>query len=468
MKKVNILVVDDDSSMLSTMRFILNSKYRVHLAQSGREASAIVRSKQIHLVFLDIMLPDTDGMQLLKQIKASYPDIEVVMVTAVNDVKRAVEAIKSGAFHYITKDFSADEILLLVDKVCEKIRQEREIASLRSEVEDINNKEMILGGSRESRRVNELIAKVADLPTNILIEGESGTGKELLARAIHRKSRLRGSPFVTLHVASLPNNLVESALFGHERGAFTGATQQRIGKFEMADGGTLLLDEVSEINPDIQVKLLRFLQEGEIERVGSSRTVRVNVRLIAATNRNLRELVKQGRFRQDLYYRLNVVPIHLPALRERREDIEELVPLFLRRYCRRFGKKEMCFTPEALKVLKDYHWPGNIRELEHLIERLVAISDSNVLSEEDIPLEYSLVHSDTVDHSIDLDDKDEEGYLRLATAIFERKLIGKALLKSGGNRRKTAAQLGIPLSTLKFKMQKLGINGNARQENTIQ
>lgn len=464
----NILVVDDDQSLLLSMRTLLVPRYSVDTATTATHALQLLESKNIDVVFLDILLPDMNGLALLKTIKLRFPETEVVMLTALREIKHAVTAMQNGAFHYFNKDFLPEEILVILDKIREKRRDRREIISLRSEVAEINNKEMILGNSEACQKLRELVHQIADLPSTVLIQGESGTGKELLARAIHNLSKHKNEPFITLNVASLPKHLVESELFGHERGAFTGAHTQRIGKFELAEGGVLFLDEVGEIDLDVQVKLLRFLQEGEFERVGGNRLMRVNSRLIAATNRNLTQAVRDNCFRKDLYYRLNVIPITLPPLRERKEDIPMLAALFLDRYCKRFGKAPMYLTAEAERALKNYSWPGNIRELEHLIERIVATTNRKLIDLADVPVEYSLMSIDNVEDLMGEREVSETalekgGYYKKATSLFEKNLINKVLVKTGGNRRKTAEQLGIPLSTLKFKMQKLGMNADEKR-----
>ncbi len=446
-KQPSILIVDDDEGMRDTLDAILQKKYSVLKADGGRRALELIGENEIQVVLLDVLLPDLNGLEVLSQIKDRYPDIEVIMITAVKEVDTAVQAMKKGAFHYITKAFDYEEILALVGKVIEKQKDIRELLYLRSEMEQFVETEFIIGRTKKMRNIHELIRKVAKLPATVLILGESGTGKQLLARFIHRQSDLADRPFVTVDLAAVPETLVESTLFGHEKGSFTGAYRQHIGKFELADGGTLFLDEVGSLRHELQGKLLRAIQEGEIERVGSSRTLRVNARLIAATNIHLVEAVEKGTFREDLYYRLNVIPISLPALRERIGDLPQLVEFFLRRYNRRFKKNVLKISQTAVEALSSYDWPGNIRELENLMERLVALSDGDTILREHIPLEYLL-----------MDLQKEPGRERLmekAMDAFEKNFISKALDKEGWNRRATARVLGIPLSTLKYKMKRL-------------
>jgi transcriptional regulator with PAS, ATPase and Fis domain len=336
--------------------------------------------------------------------------------------------------------------------VIEKQNKDRELIYLHSEMERYIEYDFIMGKTAQMKEVYDVIQKVARLPATVLIRGESGTGKELVARIIHRESALSENPFVTVNLASIPNELIESTLFGHEKGAFTGAHRQRFGKFELAHRGTLFLDEIGDLKFDLQAKLLRAIQEGEIERVGGTKTIKVDTRLIAATSINLEEAVKDGDFREDLFYRINVIPINLPPLRDRLADIPQLVELFIKRYNQKFRKKLEGISEGALSILRNYTWPGNIRELENLIERLIAISDGNMISEKDIPIEYYLtevMHSQL--------GKEDEGLLTKACETFERNFILKVLEKNRWRRKETARSLGIPLSTLKYKLNKLQI-----------
>ncbi|MBI3994957.1 MAG: sigma-54-dependent Fis family transcriptional regulator [Nitrospirae bacterium] len=446
-KRTTILIVDDDESMRDTLEAILQKDYSVLKADTGHAALQLVREKEIQIVLLDLLLPDLNGLEVLRQIKDRFSDIEVIMITSVRDVGAAVQAMKLGAYHYVTKAFDYDEILALVGKVVERQRDIRELLYLRSEIEPLTEAEFITGRTRQMQEIYDLARKVAKLPATVLILGESGTGKQLLARFIHKQSNLADRPFVTVDLAAIPETLVESTLFGHEKGSFTGAYRQHIGKFELADGGTLFLDEIGTLRNDLQAKLLRVIQEGEIERVGGNKSIRVNIRLISATNVNLAEAVQNGAFREDLYYRLNVIPIKLPPLRDRIADLPQLAEFFLQRYSRRFKKNVRQISPSAVEMLSSYGWPGNIRELENLIERLVALSEGDTIQQEQIPLEYGFD---------DLQHRYRNGeVLEKAMKAFERSFVLKALEKERWNRVAAARALNMPVSSLKYKMRKL-------------
>ena len=431
-------------------RPILQKDYAVLKAETGHAGLQLVSEKEIHIVLLDLLLPDLNGLEVLKQIKDRFSDIEVIMITAVKDVATAVKAMKLGAYHYVTKSFDYDEILALIGKVVERQRDLRELLYLRSEIEPLAEAEFVTGRTRKTQEIYDLAQKVAKLPATILILGESGTGKQILARFIHKQSSLADRPFVTVDLAAIPETLVESTLFGHEKGSFTGAHRQHIGKFELADGGTLFLDEIGTLRNDLQAKLLRVIQEGEIERVGGTKTIRVNIRLISATNVNLADAVQKGTFREDLYYRLNVIPIKLLPLRERIEDLPQFVEFFLERYNRRFKKNVRQISPSALEILSAYSWPGNIRELENLIERLVALSEGTSVQFEHIPLEYGLE---------DLQRRYQKGEVfEKAVEAFERSFILKALDKDRWNRVAAARALGMASRTLKYQMKKFKLH----------
>jgi two-component system response regulator AtoC len=442
-----VLIVDDDESMRDTLEAILQKEYNVLKAPDGRTGLRIVDEQEVHVVLLDLLLPDVSGLEILKNIKSRFPTIEVIMISAVKEVSAAVQAMKLGAFYYITKSFDYDEVLTMVQKVVDHRRGDLERLYLKSEIEQSTETEFIIGQSPAVREIHGLVDKVAVLPATILILGESGTGKQLLARHIHKKSHLADRPFVTVDLAAVPESLVESTLFGHEKGSFTGAYQQRIGKFELAHGGTLFLDEVGSLRHELQGKLLRALQEGEIERVGGNKTIQVNVRLISAANINLTEAVKKGTFREDLYYRLNVIPLRLPPLRERVADLPQLIEFFIRKYNHRFNKNITHIDRAAVEVLSAYDWPGNIRELENLVERLVAILDGEGIYRQHIPLEYSIGTFQPREGKV----------LEKAMAAFERDFLLKTLEKYKWNRRATAEALGISLSTLKYKLKHLNL-----------
>lgn len=448
-KRLGILVVDDDQSIRELLETILKDNYAVMTADTGGAALQILDEVEINVVLLDLRLPDYEGIDLLKIIKEKHPDIEVMIISVVKDIEMVVRAMKLGAYNYITKDFDSDEVLALVEKIKEKLEEKRERDYLKEELDQFSGSDFLIGRSSVMHQIEETLQKIAPLPTTVLLLGETGTGKKLMARYIHRKSHVSARPFVTLDLSTVPENLLESTLFGHEKGAFTGAYRQKYGKFELADGGTLFLDEVGCVKYDVQSRLLRAIQDKEIERVGSTKTIKVDVRLIVATNIDLADAVRKGEFREDLYYRINVVPIKLPPLRERVEDIPEFARFFLDKYNKLFRKNVNKFTDSALEILMNYNWPGNIRELENLIERLVAISDNNVIAQEDIPVEY---------YNFEISEESaRENLLQKACDTFERNFILKAMEQERWSRTRTARTLGIPISTLKYKFNRLNI-----------
>jgi two-component system response regulator AtoC len=455
-KQKTVLVVDDDEGMRDTLTAILKREYRVLRVASGEAALPILNKEDVDLVLLDVRLPGISGFEVLRIVKENYSLIEVVMISAINEIETAVQAMKHGAYHYITKDFDYDQLRSIVRNASERQDLNRQVMTLSAQVADQTEREFVVGPSRITRDIVDLVHKVAKLSATVLILGESGTGKELLARLIHREAGDPDAPFIAVNLAAIPRELAESTLFGHERGAFTGAHRQQLGKFELASNGTLFLDEVGDLRLELQAKLLRAIQEGEIERVGGTKPIKTEFRLITATNIDLEKAVKEGRFREDLYYRINVIPIKMPPLRERSEDIPQLVEFFLKRYTGRFRKRINGITDSTMTMLRKYWWPGNIRELENLIERLVAVSDKEYISEEDLPLEF---------HFAQLEPKGghTDNLFEDATNTFERNFILRALEKCGWNVTATAEYLGIPLSTLKYKMDKLDVRQIARR-----
>jgi DNA-binding NtrC family response regulator len=455
-KPKTILIVDDDEGVRDTVTAILRREYRVLRASSGEAALPILNREDVDLMLLDVRLPGISGFEVLRIVKENYALVEVIMISAVTEVETAVQAMKHGAYHYISKDFDYDQLRSLVRNASERQDLNRQVLTLSAQVADQTEREFIVGPSKITRDVIDLVQKIAKLSATVLILGESGTGKELLARRIHRESADPDAPFMAVNLAAIPRELTESTLFGHERGAFTGAHRQQLGKFELAANGTLFLDEIGDLRSDLQSKLLRAIQEGEIERVGGTKPIKTEFRLIAATNVDLEKAVKEGRFREDLYYRINVIPIKLPPLRERTEDLPQLVDFFLRRYNSRFRKNVQGVTDPTMDVLRSYWWPGNIRELENLIERLVAVSDKDYISEEDLPLEFHLAQI-VPEHT------DSGSLFEDATNRFERNFILRALEKCGWNVTNTSEYLGIPLSTLKYKMDKLDVRQLAKR-----
>jgi len=451
-----ILICDDDQGMRDTLTAILKRDYKVVSVSSGEAALRLLKDEDVDLLLLDVRLPGISGFDVLRIVKENYSLIECIMISAINEVETAVQAMKHGAYHYITKDFDYDELRSLVRNACERQDLNRQVITLSAQVAEQGEREFLIGPSKQIREIVDLVQRVAKLSATVLILGESGTGKELLARLLHRESGRGDAPFIAVNMSAIPHELVESTLFGHERGAFTGAHKQQLGKFELATGGTLFLDEIGDLRFDLQAKLLRAIQEGEIERVGGTKPIRTDFRLIVATNVDLEKAVKEGRFREDLYYRINVIPIRMPPLRDRIDDLPELARLFLSRYKGKFRKPVQDISDSALKILATYWWPGNIRELENLIERLVAVSDKDWITDEDLPLEYHFAKLDATSTASDT-------RFQEACDTFERNFILRALEKSDWNVTASARYLGIPLSTLKHKMSRLDLRDIARK-----
>ncbi len=457
-RQPTVLVVDDDSSIRQTMEAIVCSAGMKPLsAASGEEGLQVLRRSAVDIILLDVQLPGMGGLDVLRHVRETHPDVGVIVVSVVKDIPVAVEAIKLGALDYVTKDFSPGELSARVSKSLEHLRAARELAWLREEVAARGNKPMIVGRSPAMAAVVAVANKVAPKPVTILITGESGTGKEVLARYIHQHSDRAHGPFVAVNLPAMPSELVESALFGHEKGSFTGATRQSYGKFELANGGTLFLDEIGELKLDLQAKLLRALQEREIERVGGARPIPIEVRVVAATNRQLDKLIGEGRFREDLYWRLKVVPIELPPLRSRREDIRELAEHFITRFAAAYGRPPQTLTDGAVALLQRYGWPGNIRELENLVERLVVVCDAPVVDEAELPLEI------TVNAGL-AREAERESTFNAAMSVFEKGYLRKVLAQMGWNRRRAAERLGIGYSTLKAKLKLHGIGPTVEDE----
>ncbi len=454
-KPKSVLIVTADDDVRERFGTTMQPEFHVLRATSGEAAVQTLIRDDVDIVLIDVCLPGISGLDLLRIVRENYPLVENVMVSAVGEVELAVQAIKDGAYHFVTVDVEEDALRSVVRNASERQDLNRRVLTLTAEVAQ-SDREFIVGPSAAAREILDVVRRVANLSATVLILGESGTGKELLARLIHRNSERPDAPFVTVNLAAIPRELVESTLFGHEKGAFTGAHRQQIGKFELAGDGTLFLDEIGDLALDLQAKLLRAIQEGEIERVGGGKPIKTAFRLIAATNVDLDKAVKEGRFREDLYYRLNVIPIRVPPLRDRREDLPELANFFLKRYSVKFRKQMRGITDQTMKILSAYWWPGNIRELENLVERLVAMSDKEWITEEDLPIEYYLAQAEP-------DSERTTSLLTEACDTFERNFILKALERTGWNVTATARYLGIPLSTIKHKMDRLEIRQLARK-----
>lgn len=446
-----ILIVDDEVSVRDSLRMIFKKDYQVIMAGSAEEAIIKVKSEEPDLIFLDIIMPEKDGMQALKEIRGMHPQIPVIMLTATKTLKTAVEAMKLGAYDYITKPFDVEELKLIAQKALESRDLRRENRRLQGEVEERYHFDNIIGKSKEMRDIYATIRQIAEKNSTVLIHGESGTGKELVARAIHYNSHRKNKPFVAVNCAAIPETLIESELFGHEKGAFTDAQTRRIGHFELADQGTLFLDEISELILPTQAKILRALQERDFVRVGGGKTISVDVRLISATNKNLEELMARGAFRSDLFYRINVVPVTIPPLRKRKEDILLLAKHFLDKHAG-VGKKKI--SPEAMDILIAYDWPGNVRELENIIERIVVLTTSDTITPDDVPSSLKtesrveLIKLGVLDGRISFEDAEKE---------FERDIIIEALKKSNFVQTRAADLLGMSRRILKYKMDKYSI-----------
>ena len=485
----SVLVVDDDAQIRSLLTDLLKEAgYTVRSAKTGAEATASVAKQRPDLVMMDVKLPDMDGLDVLKSIKRERPELEVIVMTAFGGSSSAIKAMEHGAYDYVTKPFEIDDLLATLRRVFEHAAMSEEVSALRLELgKSAAERERIVGSSRPMLEVYKLIGKVAGSDATVLITGESGTGKELVAEALHRASKRNPYPLVKVSCAALPESLLETELFGHEKGSFTGAMTMRKGRFESANKGTIFLDEIGEMTLGTQTKLLRILQEHEFERIGSNTPIKVDIRVIAATNRDLAEEVDEGNFREDLYYRLNVIHIHMPPLRDRMDDIPQLVEHFLAKYRAKPDAIPTPISQEAVARLLEHDWPGNVRELENAIERAVVLSRGNTIMPEHLPLAESPVSAGGRARSRKADAKavaskngepDEveveaggtngtgdgavngehaNGSFKEAVESLERKLIAEALERNGGNRSKAAEELGIYRRLLYAKMREYGL-----------
>jgi len=453
-----ILIVDDEPEILQLLQQIFERHgYAAVTAENGRQAVEILEEQSFGIVLTDLKMPEMDGMRLLSHIKEKSPDTEVVVITGYGSIESAVTAMKKGAYEYIIKPIKVDEILLLIRRVVELQNLKAENRTLHSELKQVYGLDAIIGGNPKMQAIFQRVKDVAPTNATVLIRGESGTGKELIAHAIHFNSLRKNKAFVKVNCAVLAETLLESELFGHVRGAFTGAIKDKVGRFQLADGGSLFLDEVGDISPALQLKLLRVLQEGEFERVGDSKTLKVDVRIIAATNKNLEAALETGEFRKDLYYRLNVIPIEIPPLRERSDDIPLLAEHFLKKYRAEVGKNIQGITPEAMKLLMNYPWPGNVRELENLIERAVVLSKRDVLD----AAEFShLMGHDGHRSPVQLL---EEKSLPEVMNEVERDLLLHLLRLTRGNRSWAARRARVHRSTFLAKLRKHRLQGQDGQ-----
>jgi two-component system NtrC family response regulator len=452
MKDYSILIIDDEDAQRSILKGYLEKKgYKIFSASSGTEGIKATQNNLIDIVLSDFKMPDKTGLEVLEEVKKINPEISFVILTAYGTIENAVKAMRLGAFDYISKPVDLDELDLMIERIIENKNLKSEIRLLKNQLQEKFKIDSFISHSPKMEEVLSIAARAADSKATILITGESGTGKEVLAKSIHYVSPRKDKPFVAVNIPALPETLLESELFGHEKGAFTGADKAKKGRFEIADGGTIFLDEIGDIPLNLQVKLLRVLQEHQIEKVGSSESIDIDVRIIAATHQNLEEKIKDGSFREDLYYRLNIVSLHIPPLRERRKDIIPLIEHFVQKYSEENGKHNLSLSKEAVDLLIKYNFPGNVRELENIIERAVVLARGEVITINDLP---NIVKGFKAEKEILTD---ENATLIEQVEALEKKLIYDALSKTNGNQSQAGRMLGLTERNLRYKMQKYGI-----------
>lgn len=456
-----ILIIDDEKSILDLLMVVFRKEgYTVETALSAKTALELIDQDEFDLILTDIKLPQMSGMKILKHVKEKQPGMPVVMITAYGTIKQAVEALKMGAMDYVVKPFNMEELKIIVAQGLESRRIQQENVLLKKELEEKYGMDNMVGKSKKMQEVYHLIERIAGTDSTVLISGESGTGKEMAARAIHFHSRRRERPFVSINCGALPENLLESELFGHVKGSFTGAIVNKKGMFEAAEKGTLFLDEVGEMSPWTQVKLLRTLQDKRIRRVGGTEEIPVDVRIIGATNQDLKKRIEEGKFREDLFYRLNVISLELPPLRKRKEDIPVLINYFLNKYCEKMGRKLKRIAPRVMKIFESYSWPGNVRELENTIERIIAIEERETITESSLPDELLSPQGDQ-DRSFEI----RPGFdLNETLDEISRNFIQQALQRTNGSLKETASMLGINYRSLRYLIDKLGLKAAREQE----
>jgi two-component system NtrC family response regulator len=446
MERMSILIVEDEETQRVLLEGLLSKEgYQVRGAGDGASALAAFTSQTFEIVLLDHKLPDTDGLTLLKQFKDMNPEVEIIMITAFGSIENAVTALKAGAFEYLTKPIDLDDLLFKIKKVEDKRHLVRENMVLREALKDRLKSDNIIYASERMNEVMSLVVRVAKTDSTVMIQGESGVGKEIIANLVHELSDRKKGPLVKVNCSAIPETLIESELFGHERGAFTGAYERKVGKFELANRGTIFLDEIGEVPIFLQPKLLRAIQQREVDRVGGLHPIKVDVRIISATNRNVEEEVKQGRFREDLYYRLNVVTIVIPPLRERKEDIPLLLDFFLSKCSGRHRKEVRGFTREARDLLIKHDYPGNVRELENIVERAVVLTRGDYVSVDDLPMAPRE------------DERSADGSMKGMVEGMEKRMITESLIGANWVQTKAAEALGISERMLRYKMKKLGV-----------
>lgn len=461
--KSRILVVDDEESIREFLEIMLKKEgYEITLAEDGQKAKDLLAKKSFDMIISDLQMPHVTGIELLKHVKESYPDTVFMLITAFGTTETAVEAMKMGAYDYLTKPFKIDEVRLNIQNALRSKNLEVENRVLKKELVKEYSFQNMVGNSDAMHAIYDMIKRVSTTPTNVLITGESGTGKEVVAKAIHYNGPLKDRPFVTVNCGAIPENLMESEMFGHKKGSFTGAITDKAGLFEVADGGTLFLDEVGELPMSIQVKLLRAIQERVIRRVGATDDMKVEVRIVAATNRNLEDMVAKGTFRQDLFYRLNVINIKTPSLRERADDIPLLANHFLKKYNDRLNKNIAGISAEAMEILKRYDYPGNVRELENMIERTVALEGGATILPESLPPMVNTHSGRKMASSNEIEIGDEGVDLDKVVGQIEKELLIKAIHAAGGVKKRAAKLLNISFRSMRYRIEKynLGVVGD--------
>jgi len=458
--KPRILVVDDEESIREFLDIMLRKEgYEITLAEDGQKAIEFLKKKTFDMVISDLQMPNVTGMELLKHVRENYPELLFMIITAFGTTESAVEAMKMGAYDYLTKPFKIDEVRLNISNALRSRTLEIENRALKKELKKEYSFQSIIGNSEAMHRIYDLIRRVSQSPTNVLITGESGTGKEVVAKAIHYNGPLKDKPFITVNCGAIPESLMESEMFGHKKGSFTGAVADKAGLFEAADGGSLFLDEVGELPLSIQVKLLRAIQERVIRRVGATDDRKVEVRIIAATNRRLEDMTKEGGFREDLYYRLNVININMPPLRDRKEDVGLLARFFLKKYADRFDKPIISISDEALVMLEKYDYPGNVRELENIIERTVALEGGSTVLPESLPPFVNTPSGRKLASSNEIEVTDEGVDLEKVVGQIEKELLIKAIHRANGVKKKAAKLLGITFRSMRYRVDKYGLGG---------
>jgi two-component system response regulator AtoC len=451
--KPHVLIIDDEPAICASLRFALEDDYQITTATNPQEGLRIIETNVIDMVLLDVRIGNCNGLDILEEIKQQDPSVTVIMMTAYASIESSIQAIKKGAYYYIEKPINMDELHLLMNRALEHKKMSRELEALHEQLEQRRGYEGFIGKSKAMQHVFSLIDRIKNINSNVLIIGESGTGKELVARSIHNTGRRKDGPLEIVNCAAIPETLLESELFGYEKGAFTGATQRKVGKWVAANGGTLFLDEISEMPLPLQAKLLRVLQAREITPLGSNKKISLDVRIISATNKDLKQMVNEGSFREDLYFRLNVIPIFIPPLRERKEDLPLLIDYFLEKYCREMNRKKKLLSADARRLLLDYHYPGNVRELGNIIEYAVALSTNDQIQVEDLPATVREQKQTFSSVSANAESDNLNIPIGFPMKEIEKKVIAATLKHFGGHRQKTARTLQISERSLRDKIK---------------